>query len=150
MAEDILAKAPLHLWIVGGVTFFWNLVGAADYTLTQLRAPFYLAQFTPEQQAYFASFPSWVQGAWAIAVWFSVLGSILLLMRSGAAVMVFAISFVAMCLTALHNYVLDDVRLSDITGPEAIWFSLAIFLIAAAEWAYARWMRQTGVIGRRA
>lgn len=142
-------RAPLHLWFFGGLTLFWNLVGAADYVLTQTRAAFYLAQFTPEQLAYFASFPAWVQGAWATAVWTSVLGSFLLLLRSRWAVAAFALSFAAMCLTALHNFVLDDVRLHEVAGPEAIWFSLAIFLIAGGQWAYARWLRQIGVIGRR-
>ena len=142
-------RAPLHLWFFGTLTLFWNLVGASDYVLTQSKAAFYLSQFTPEQQAYFASFPAWVQGAWAIAVWSSVAGSLLLLFRSRWAVTAFAVSFIAMCLTALHNYVLDDVKLHEIAGPEAIWFSIAIFLAAAAEWVYARWLRQTGVIGGR-
>lgn len=140
-------RTPLHLWIIASLSLFWNLIGAADYTLTQMRADFYLAGFTPEQIAYFTSFPAWVQGAWALAVWSSVAGSLLLLARSGWAVAVFAFSFAAMLVTALHNYLLDDVRLSDIAGPEAIWFSLAIAVVALSEWLYARRMRQTGVIG---
>lgn len=140
-------RAPLHLWIIASLSLMWNLIGAADYTLTQMRADFYMAGFTPEQIAYFTSFPAWVQGAWALAVWSSVLGSLLLLFRSGWAVVVFAFSFAAMLATALHNYVLDDVRLSDIAGPEAIWFSLVIAVVALGEWFYARKMRQTGVIG---
>ncbi len=139
-------KTPLHLWIIGGLTLFWNLVGAADYTLTQMKAPFYLAQFTPEQAAYFDSFPTWVQASWATAVWFAVLGSLLLLLRHGAAVLVFAIAFVAMVATAVHNFALGEVRLNDIAGPNAIWFSLAIFLIGGCEWAYARRMRQIGIL----
>lgn len=140
-------RTPLHLWIIASLSLFWNLIGAADYTLTQMRADFYLAGFTPEQIAYFTSFPAWVQGAWALAVWASVAGSLLLLARSGWAVAVFAFSFAAMLVTALHNYLLDDVKLSDIAGPEAIWFSLAIAVVALGEWLYARRMRQTGVIG---
>lgn len=140
-------RAPLHLWIIGGLSLAWNLIGAADYTLTQTRTGFYIAQFTPEQISYFTSFPTWVVAAWATAVWTSVAGSLLLLLRSGWAVAFFALSLAAMLVTTLHNYVLDDVRLSDIAGPEALWFSLAIAAVALGEWLYARKMRQTGVIG---
>ncbi len=140
-------RTPLHLWIIASLSLFWNLIGAADYTLTRTRAEFYMAGFTPEQIAYFTGFPLWVQGAWALAVWSSVAGSLLLLLRSGRAAAVFAFSFAAMLVTAFHNYMLDDVRLSDIAGPEAIWFSLAIAVVALGEWLYARRMRQTGVIG---
>jgi uncharacterized membrane protein len=69
-------------------------------------------------------------------------------MRSGWAVTAFAISFVAMLLTALHNFGLAEVKLHQITGPEAIWFSLAIAVVALGEWLYARRMRQTGVLGQ--
>ncbi|WP_284163501.1 hypothetical protein [Frigidibacter sp. SD6-1] len=140
-------RAPLHLWIIGGLTLFWNLVGAADYTFTQMNAAFYMAQFTQEQAAWFRSFPSWVEGSWAVAVWFSVLGSLLLLLRRGAAVAVFAVSFAAMVITGIHNFFVMSPTLDKVSGEGAIAFSLAILMIGLCEWLYARRLRQLGVIG---
>ncbi|MCY1127067.1 hypothetical protein OU426_09385 [Frigidibacter sp. RF13] len=140
-------RAPLHLWLIGGLTLFWNLVGAADYTFTQMNAAFYMAQFTPEQLAWFHSFPAWVEGAWAIAVWFSVLGSLLLLFRKGAAVFAFALSLAAMVVTGIYNFFVMSPALHEVSGEGAVAFSLAILVIGLCEWLYARRMRQLQVIG---
>lgn len=140
-------KRPFHLWFFGILAVLWNLVGAADYTLTQLQQPAYMAQFTPEQLAYFQSFPTWVVAAWATAVWAGLLGAVLLLAGSGLSVGLFALSFAAMLVTAVHNFWLSDVSMADVTGPEAIWFSLLIMVIGLAEWLYSRWNRRMGVFG---
>ena len=137
-------KTPWHIWVVGGVTLLWNAMGAMDYVMTQTRNEAYMAAFTPEQLEYFYGFPSWVQGTWAIAVWGSVLGSLLLLLRHRAAVPVFAVAFLAMLATTVHNFLLSDVSMADVTGPEALIFSAVIFAVALLLYIYARAMRQRG------
>jgi len=139
-------KTPIHLWFVAVASLLWNLMGVVDYAMTQMHNPAYMAQFTPEQLAYFTSYPAWVVGFWAAAVWSALLGSVLLLMRRGAAVIVFAFSFAAMLVTMFYSYVLSEVSFSSVTGPETKWFSLAIFLAALGLWFYARWMRQARVL----
>ena len=140
-------RTPWHIWLIGILSLLWNAMGAVDYVMTQMKNEAYLESFTPEQLAYFESFPTWVVACWAIAIWSSVLGSILLLLRSRMAVTAFGISFVTMVATAVHNFVLDDVKMHEIAGPEAIWFSLAIFLVALFLWLYSRAMRRRGVLG---
>jgi hypothetical protein len=135
-------KPPLHLWIFGGLSFFWNLVGVADHALTQTRNKVYMAQFTPEQAAYFQSFPTWVNTTWAIAVWAAFLGAVLLLLRKRLAPLLFALALLATGLTALYNFVLADVKMTAIAGQGALWFTLLILVITLAQWAYARAMRQ--------
>src|SRR5690606_15098922 len=115
-----------------------------DYTLTQLGNERYLSQFTPEQRSYFESFPTWVEASWAIAIWSAVAGSVLLLLRQRLAAPAFALSLVAMIATALHNFGLADVKMSEIAGPGAIWFSLAILVVGVLSWLYARAMRARG------
>ena len=44
-------RAPIHLWIVGGLTLLWNMMGAFDYLATQLKLDFYMSQFTTDQLA---------------------------------------------------------------------------------------------------
>jgi len=62
----------------------WNAFGGYDYTMSHLSGPAYYARMgmTPDQVAYLEAYPSWMHGVWAIGVWGSVLGSVLLLLRS--------------------------------------------------------------------
>jgi hypothetical protein len=140
-------KTPWHLWVIGIVTLLWNAMGALDYTMTQLQNETYLAGFTAEERAYFQSFPVWVEAVWAIAVWFALAGSALLLMRMRIAAGMFGISLIAMIVTAIHNFGLAEVKMHEIVGAEAVWFTLAIFLVALGSWIYARRMRQRAVLG---
>ena len=105
MSEAQEATAtPRHLWIVGIVALLWNLLGAMDYVMTEMRYEAYMSQFTPEQLEFFYGFPAWLVALWAIAVWGGVLGAVLLLMRKKLAVPVLLVSFLCMVATAIHNY----------------------------------------------
>ena len=88
-------RTPWHLWAVGGLALLWNGFGGYDYVMTQTNNAAYLAQFTPEQRAYFDSFPMWMEVVWAVGVWGAVLGSVLLLLRSKWAFHAFLASLIA-------------------------------------------------------
>ena len=137
---------PWHLWVVGVLTLLFNAMGGFDYIATQYGLDFYMSQFTPEQVEWFNSFPAWVEGAWALAVWSAVAGSLFLLMRSMWAGVAFAIALIAMIATAVHNFVLAEVTMPEVVGDEAIWFSLVIFAVTLVSWLYARQMRKRGVL----
>lgn len=139
-------KTPWHLWLVGVVALLWNSGGAFDYYMTQTRNASYMAAFTPEQLEFFYGFPTWTVAAWAIAVWGAVAGSVLLLMRSRLAVMAFAFSFVGMAVTSVQNFVLSDVSMADLMGPEAMVFSVVIAVSIAFLWWYALRMDRAGVL----
>ena len=137
-------KTPGHFWAVGLIALLWNLIGALDYTATQLRIEAYMGQFTPEQLEYFYGFPSWAVACWAIAVWGSLLASILMLLRQRLAVPVFGIAIVAMVLTTVQNYLLSEgLR---IMGSGAAVFSAVIGFIALFLFFYSRAMATRGVL----
>jgi hypothetical protein len=142
--HESTAKAPRHLWIVGILATLWNAIGAFDYSATQLRAEFYMSQFTPQQLAYFYGFPAWAVAAWAVAVWGSLLGSLGLLMRKAWAVWLFGAAIVAMALTTLQNFVLTDG--AAVMGPGAVEVTAVIWIIAIALFFYARAMAKRGVL----
>jgi phosphatidylserine synthase len=114
--------------------------------MTQIDFEPYMEQFTTEQLEFFQGFPMWVQGTWAMAVWLSVAGSIFLLLRSRFAEVCFGLSLIFMAATFVHNFILSDVKMNEIAGPEALWFTAAIIVVAILLWIYARWMRQKGVL----
>ncbi len=85
-------------------------MGALDYTMTETRNASYMNDFTPEQLAYFYSFPKWVIATWAISVWGAVVGSIALLVRQRVALPIYAVSLATMVITFVHNFVLANGR----------------------------------------
>lgn len=139
-------RAPWHLWVVGGLSLLWNAMGAFDYTMTQTRNAAYLEGFTPEQLDYFLGFPAWVVFFWALAVWGSVAGSLLLLLRRAPAVPVLAVSFLSMLVVTVQNYLLSETSPAGIMGPEAAAFAGVIFVVALLLWVYAVRIKRAGVL----
>lgn len=144
MSETQVTATPRHLWIVGVVALIWSLIGAMDYLMTQTENEAYMSQFTPEQIEFFYSFPAWLVAFWAIAIWGSVLGSALLLMRRKLAVPVFVVSFLCMVVTSVHNY--GFAGGAGIVGGSGLFFSAVIFVVALGLVIYSRRMAGKGVL----
>jgi len=138
------ARAPWHLWVIGILTLLWNAVGAMDYVMTQTRNEKYMSGFTSEQLDYFYGFPAWVVAAWALAVWGGVLGSLLLLLRKRLAVPALLVSFLAMVVTTIHNFVLTNGMEIMGGGAGMLAFNAAIFLVALGLVVYSRALRAKG------
>ena len=139
-------KTPVHLWIVGVVSLLWNAVGAFDYTMTKMQNADYLAAFTPEQQAWFASFPLWANIGWALGVWGSVLGSLLLLARSRHAVSAFVVSLVGLAISCIYQFGLHYGDLMRLFGTFPMIFTAIIWVILIALFVYARKQAAAGVL----
>lgn len=145
------SKTPTHLWIVGIVSLLWNAFGGYDYTMTQMRDPGYLASVsqqmgvsTEEMIAFFDGFPAWASALWAIGVWGSVLGSILLLARSRHAATAFLVSLVAAVLSFLYQFTLDLPPAMDTTLNKVM--PLVIVGAIVLQWWYARRQVAAGVL----
>ena len=137
-------KTPIHLWIVAILAVLWNAVGAFDYVATQYRLESYMSQFTPGQLEYFYAFPVWMDAAWAIAVWASVLGSFILLMRKAFAVWLFGISILGLAVSSIYNFVLSDGMA--VMGSGGTTFTAVIWIIALFLYFYAKAMAARRVI----
>jgi hypothetical protein len=137
-------RTPWHLWLVGVLALLWNAMGAFDYLMTETRNEGYMGRFTPEQLEYFYGFPAWLVAFWAIAVWGGVLGAILLLLRKRFAVETFLVSFVAMVVTTIRNYLFSDGL--EAAGGSGLVFSVVIFVVALLLYLYARAMKNKGVL----
>ncbi len=133
-------KTPWHLWVIGVVSLLWNAVGAFDYVMTKTKNESYMANFTPEQLDFFYSFPAWAVGFWALGVWFSVIGSVLLLLRSRHALAAFLVSIVGMIGTSVYTYGLAETSMAEISGAFAMIFTAVIVVVGLALAWYARKM----------
>jgi hypothetical protein len=138
------APTPRHLWIVGALSLLWNAFGATDYVLTNTNNEAYLSQFTPEQLAYFTSFPAFATAAWAFGVWGALAGSILLLMRSRSAVHAFGVSLAGMAVSFGYQFGASDVM--SVMGDTIVAFTALIVAVGVALFVYARRQVAGGVL----
>ncbi|MBO9519766.1 MAG: hypothetical protein J7493_17035 [Porphyrobacter sp.] len=146
MATVSLVRTPKHLWVVGIVSLLWNAVGATDYTMTAIGNTAYLESmgFGPEEQAWVDAFPAWAVAVWAIGVWASIVGSILLLMRSRHAVTAFIVS--ALGAVGSFAYQFTSERPASMQGGTAMIVPVIILILIVAQWYYARRMAAAGVL----
>ena len=142
-----MTKTPIHLWIVGIVSLFWNAGGAFDYVMTRTNAAEYLAAQPDARLMMLDQAPLWFGFTWALGVWFSVIGSLLLLMRSRFAGATFALSLIGLLGSAVYTYgIADGGSMVAAAGTAAIVFTIAIPVLLVLQWLYARAMTRRGVL----
>jgi hypothetical protein len=96
-----------------------------------------LAALPEGQQALYAARPAWVTGAFAIAVFAGLAGSILLAMRKSLATPVFMLSLVAVIGQMAYAFLLSNTL--EVMGPgSAILPSVIIVIAAALVWFSTR------------
>ena len=146
MATTYSGTTPKHLWIAGILSLLWNGYGAYDYLMTELDPVGYLsgAGFGPEVVAWFESFPAWTIAAWAVGVWASVAGAVLLLLRSRHAATVFLLSLVGALVSFGYQFTSD--RPAEVAGSEAMIMPVVILIAIVLQWYYARRQAAAGVL----
>jgi len=145
MDETTRRRTPWHVWAVGVLALLWNAPAALDYVMTQTRNARYLAAFSPEQRAWFQSFPAWMVAAWALGVWCAILGAILLLLRSRFAVHAFAVSLAGLVVATVYQYFIGDMPESLRTNG-GMGFTFVLWIVAALLLWYAARQRAAGVL----
>ena len=143
MKEPII-KTPFHLWIVGILAVLWNAIGAFDFIATQNRIESYMSQFTPEQLEYFYGFPLWMEVAWAVAVWGSLLASFGLLWRKALAAFLFGVAILGLAVSSVYNFYLTEG--AAVMGSGAVKFTIVIWVVALLLYFYARAMADRRVL----
>lgn len=143
---NTVIKTPWHLWTVGVLSLLWNAMGALDYSMTKLGNADYLAGFTSEQIAYFQSFPVWANAGWALGVWGSVAGSLLLLARSRHAVIAFLVSLAGLAVSSLYQFGMHWADLQRMFGSVPAIFTAIIWVVVIALFLYARRQAAAGVL----
>ncbi|HYF23787.1 MAG TPA: hypothetical protein VD929_10360 [Caulobacteraceae bacterium] len=138
-------KAPWHLWAVGGLSLLWNAYGAYDYLMTQTRGEAYLREMkmTDAMIAYMDAMPAWTSVFWALGVWGSVAGSVLLLMRRRWAFHAFAVSLLGLVVSMIYSFLLSDG--GKVMGAASYMYVVITAAVLFFLW-YARLMTAKGVL----
>jgi len=88
-------KPPIWFWIVSVIALIWNGLGVDGYLGQAYNTERYRNAFTEEQLEIATSLPSWITGAFAIAVFAGVFGSLGLLLRKKWAYSLLVLSLIA-------------------------------------------------------
>ena len=139
-------KTPWHLWVIGVLSLLWNIGGAYDYVMTKTNNSEYLSAVPQDRLAMVLEAPTWFNVSWPVGVWFSVIGSLLLLMRSRFAPGAFALSLIGLIVSSIYTYGVMGVDNLAAAGTAAVVFSIAIPLVLIGLWIYARAMLRKGVL----
>lgn len=94
MNEGTPATVGWQFRAVAVIGLLWNSFGAYLYIMTRLGDPAMLAAAPPEMQDYIANMPIWASAGWALGIWGSFFGSVLMMVRSRWAVESFLVSLV--------------------------------------------------------
>jgi hypothetical protein len=139
--SEAKVRTPWHLWVVGIVSLLWYVAGAYTIQMAQLGR---LPHLSPDEIAYYAAKPAWLIVITAISTYGSALASALLLLRSRAAVWLFAIALVFILLNNGIELETGTSRAFAITG--ATIATVIIVLIAFVLLLYAYLMRKRRVL----
>ncbi|WP_066554956.1 hypothetical protein [Croceicoccus bisphenolivorans] len=145
MSDTTRIKTPTSFWIIAVLSLLWNAFGAYDYLQTQMENRAYLGQMAQgmglsvdELVDYYAAMPWWQDLFWALGVWGSVIGSLLLLARSRHAIAAFLVSLVGLIVTTIEGFIDPLPGQGDMTF--AVVFTAIIFAVLLALIWYTRRM----------
>ena len=134
-------KRPWHLWAVAILSWLWNGSGALTIIWAQAGG---LADTEPKEAAYYAAQPLWFVVSTDIALLSPLAAAAALLLRSRAAVWLFAVSLIAI----LGNDAYDLAAGTSLALADRGWLILTVVIavIAALQLAYAWAMKKRGVL----
>jgi hypothetical protein len=135
---DTSRSTPLHFWLVAVLAVLWNGFGAYDYTMSHVQGDPYLrsAGMTDPQITYFNAMPAWMIAAWAIGVWASLAGALLLILRSKWAFHAFVVSLLGLLVSLVYTHMLSN-------GGELMGqFGLIMNVVVAAALVFFIWYAQ--------
>ncbi len=139
-------KPTLMYWIITVLGIVWFGIGGYDYVMTNLGDEAYLSILTEQQRAWIDARPTWFTAVWAISIWSSVLGSLLMLIRRKLAGHMFALSTVGFLISAVWSYAITSPTAFEMTGWFGVGFSAAILASLILFVTYCGNKAQSGVL----
>lgn len=134
-------KRPWHLWVVAILTFLWN--GSGAYTILMAQAG-RLSNVDAQETAYYSAQPTWFVIVTDITLVLPLAAAIALLMGSRSAVVLFALSVIAIIVNNAYEFAAG----TSLAVADRGWLILTaiIVVIAILQLVYAWAMRNRGVL----
>ncbi|MFN8337117.1 MAG: hypothetical protein U0U09_18435 [Cyclobacteriaceae bacterium] len=135
-------KPSVAFWIISVLALIWNLMGVMAYITTVTMTPEALQALPPEQQQLYTDIPKWATAAFAVAVWGSTLGSVLMLLRKKFAKPVFAVALAGILVQMTHSLFIS--KSIEVYGPGGAVMPVMIILIGGFLVWYSRHATEKG------
>ncbi|MBC2778170.1 hypothetical protein [Parasphingopyxis marina] len=141
MNTVLSAKPPSWFRITAVILLVWNGFGVFQYLMFSLASPQQLAMQVEDEAIYnfIATVPSWVTGAFAIAVFAGLVGSTALIARKMWARSMFILSLAGVLVQHFWTLALSDYLA--VAGPMAAISPIIVITVAAFE----IWMAHKGI-----
>jgi len=102
------SKPNIGFWIISIIALIWNLLGVHGYLQQTYNTEAFRMQYSEEQLEIIANLPAWLIAAFAIAVFSSVLGCLLMLMKKKSSILLFKIGLIAVIAQTYFNLFLNE------------------------------------------
>lgn len=131
-------KPSTSFWVISILAIIWNLIGVIVYLGQAYMTDDMKALMTEEQLAIIENSPIWATAAFAIAVWFGLLGSILLTLRKKLSKSVLYISLLGVIVQLIYNFFMSNAI--EVYGTQGIiqpliTLAISLFLVSYAKQA---------------
>jgi hypothetical protein len=130
MQTPARSTLPRWFWLLAGAAILWNILGVAAYLMDVTASEEALAALPDAERALYAGEPSWATGAYAIAVFAGLAGSILLALGKSVAVPVLVLSLAAVLVQMFYTFAMSDALA--VLGASSAILPAAIIVIGAA------------------
>ena len=101
-------KPGVGFWIIGTLALIWNLLGVHGYIQQAYNTVAFRAQYSIEQLEIIDRLPAWVTAAFAIAVFSSAIGCLLMLAKKKVSNLFFKIGLVAVVVQTIFNLFINE------------------------------------------
>ncbi len=95
-------KPGIAFWIIGLIALVWNGWGCFMYIAQAYDMEMATQDLSAEQIAFLDAMPAWYTALFALAVFAGLIGAIMLLMKKGAAVKLFMVSFICALINQIY------------------------------------------------
>ncbi len=142
--KDEYARQPLAGWFIWAAiaSLLFMALGCATYVMHVLADP---AAMPLDQRAALQAEPAWVTGAYAVAVWAGLLGTLMLVLKKRAAEPLLLVSVVAV-LAWLGGLLLVG-PLREAMSENDLVVAIVVTALTATIYGFARHSRQRGWLG---
>lgn len=136
MNTHVAVPRPRSFWIIAVLALLWNLIGIAMFYMQIAMTPEQLAAMPAEQRAVYDATPSWLNAAFAVAVFGGALGALGLLLGKRWAVPMFLLSLLGLLVQMLGAYAVTPAWSA--YGAAGLAMPILLVAIAVFLWLYSR------------
>lgn len=136
-------KPSTAFWIIGVLALLWNLMGVMQFVMQVTMTPEAIQVLPEAEQALYTDLPTWVTIAFAVAVFGSALGCILLLLRRKLATTVFIVAYAGILVQMVYQLFIS--KSVEVYGP-GMGYGMPIMILILG--AFLIWYsRKSSVLG---